>query len=189
MINRTFLEWFDNAMGIFTNGVHLKKTASEAAYHAKSTGFSPTAESENYHDIYTLWSRTHPFFNKLRKWYNTGRKRLPQSLELTPIITKLWYVSDGYLDVWRWGRPRIEIKARSEKNNAPFLLSLFQDIGFDPVYKRHEVRFTCDDTERVISWMGPSPPGFECKWELESRERYRRLKAKAYSKHATQTFD
>lgn len=189
MINRTFLRWFDGAMGILTTGVRLKKTASELAANNRENGFSPDASEKDYHDMYTVWTRTHPFFNELRGWYATGRKRFPPNLRLTPIITKLWYVSDGYLDVGSWGRPRIEIKARNEKDNTEYLISLFEEIGLDPLYKRHELRFTCDDTETLIDWMGPPPPGFEYKWAIDSIDLYRELKERAYTEHATQTFD
>lgn len=188
MINRRFLEWFDSTMGVLTTGVRLKKTAAELATNSRESGFSPTAKAENYHDMYTVWTRTHPFFNELReKWYHAGRKRFPADLELTPIVTKLWYVSDGYLDVGQWGRPRMEIKARSERENADYLVSLFEDIGLSPVYKRHELRFTCDDRERLVDWMGDPPPGFEYKWAIDSRERYRELKERAYTEYATRT--
>lgn len=189
MINRRFLEWFDDAMGILTTGVSLKKTATELAENNRKTGFSPNANQENYHDMYTVRSRTHPIFNELREWYASGRKRFPNDLELTPIITKLWYVCDGYLDVGRWGRPRIEIKARNELDNSEYLVSLFEAVGIEPIYKRHELRFTCGDTERLIRWMGSAPPGFEYKWAIGSSERYHDLKEIAYTEYATQTLE
>lgn len=190
MINRTFLEWVDSKMGILTTGVSLKKTAAELAANNRRSGFSPKAKAKNYHDMYTVWSRSHPLFNELREhWYDCGRKRFPADLRLTPIIAKLWYLCDGYLDFGRWGRPRIEIKSPNERKNPAYLISLFERIGLHPVYWRNELRFTCDDTERLIDWMGDPPPGFEYKWAIESRSRYRKLKRKAYTEHATQTFD
>jgi hypothetical protein len=35
--------------------------------------------------------------------------------------------------------------------------------------------------------MGSPPPGFEYKWELDSIEEYKRLKARAYEEYTTQT--
>jgi hypothetical protein len=188
MINRRFLEWFDDELGILTTGVRLKKTATELAKKNRESGFSPEATAEAYHDMYTVWTRTHPKFDALReRWYPDGKKRFPSDLELTPRRAKFWYISDGYLDVGRWGRPRIEIKSRNESSRAKELVTLFESAGFDPTYHRNELRFTCDDTERLLSWMGSPPPGFEYKWELESRERYRKLKQKAYQEYTTQT--
>lgn len=187
MTNRTFLEWFDSCMGILTTGVRLKKTAAELAINNRESGFSPKAKAENYHDMYTVWTRTHPFFNDLREWYDSGEKRFPQNLELTPKMTKYWYVCDGYLDVGRWGRPRIEIKARNERTRQKQLLSMFDDVGFDPTFKRSEISFTCDETEELIEWMGDAPPGFEYKWAVESREEYFELKRQAYNEHATRS--
>lgn len=190
MTNRRFLRWFDDTMGVLTTGVSLKKTAVELAVKNRQTGFSPTARPENYHDIYTVWSRTNPYFDQLQKqWYENGKKVFPVSLSLSPTKVKFWYVSDGYLDVGRWGRPRIEIKTRNEKDRVEYLVDLFEEVGFSPVFRRNELRFTCDDTERLVEWMGDYPPGFEYKWELDSRERYRELKQRAYEEYTTQTVD
>jgi hypothetical protein len=189
MINRHFLSWYDEEMSYLTTGVGLVHTAEQLASTNRETGFSPNAERENYHDMYVVRTRTHPYFNELRMWYKTGRKRFPDNIELTPILAKYWYASDGYLDVGRWGRPRIEIKCRNEHGRAEFLVQLFEDVGFSPVFKRHELRFTCDDTERLVEWMGDPLPGFEYKWEIGSIERYHELKERAYTEYTTQTFE
>lgn len=54
MINRTFLTWLDEAFGVLTTGVSLKKTAGELASINRRTGFSPKASPEAYHDMYTV---------------------------------------------------------------------------------------------------------------------------------------
>lgn len=190
LTNRRFLRWFDYRMGILTTGVSLKKTAAELAQNNRESGFSPNAEAEDYHDMYTVWSRTNPFFDELReRWYVDGKKCFPDDLSLTPARTKYWYVSDGYLDVGQWGRPRIEFKVRNESDRPDFLVSLFRDVGFDPVFRRAELRFTCDDTERLAEWMGDPPSGFEYKWAVDSRKRYRELKKRAYDEYTTQTLE
>ena len=190
MTNRRFLRWFDDRMGILTTGVSMKKTAAELAENNRKTGFSPDAKTENYHDMHTVWSRTNPFFEDLRRrWYPDGSKRFPADLALTPTLAKFWYVSDGYLDVGRWGRPRIEIKARNESDRSDFLVSLFREVGFDPTFKRNELRFDCDDTEALVEWMGDPPTGFEYKWAVDSRERYRMLKERAYEEYTTRTIE
>ncbi len=189
MINRTFLEWFDREMGVLTTGVTLKKTAAELATRNRESGFSPNAEAENYHDMYTVWSRTHPLFNELHGWYDSGEKRYPSNLDLTTTTVKFWYVSDGYLDVGQWGRPRIEIKARNERPRSDTLVSLFEAVGFSPTYRRHELRFTCDETEELIDWMGDPPHGFEYKWAVDSIDRYHDLKHRAYERHTTRTVE
>lgn len=187
MINRRFLEWFDREMGVMTTGVTLKKTAAERARINRESGFSPTARPENYHDIYTIWTRTHPYVTELRRWYDSGRKRFPEDLVLTPTIAKYWYICDGCMDLGQWGTGRVSIKNRTE--DPRLLEELFTTKGFDPTYRRSELVFKQRETARLLSWMGPAPPGFEYKWELESRERYRELKEEAYSRHATQTFE
>lgn len=189
MINRRFLEWFDGEVGILTTGVSLKKTAAELADNNRRTGFSPNARTENYHDMYSVWTRPHPFIETLREWYATGRKRFPTDLELTPTITTFWYLCDGYLDIDEWNSPRIEIKNRTEKDRKSYLTSLFRRQGFDPVYRRSELVFGRSDTERLVDWMGPPPPGFEYKWAIDSIVRYRKLKRRAYTEYTTQTFE
>lgn len=189
MINRRFLRWYDERMGYLTTGVRQVHTAEQLAESNRVSGFSPDAEAEDYHDTYVVRTRSHPYFNELREWYSTGEKRFPDDLELTSRLAKLWYVSDGYLDVGRWGRPRVEIKAHSESDRAEFLCDLFRERGFDPTFRRHELRFTCDDTERLLDWLGDPPPGFAYKWALDSRERYRELKRRAYREHTTRTLD
>lgn len=176
-------------MGYLTTGVRFVHTAEQLAKSNRKSGFSPTAEAENYHDTCVVRTRAHRYFNELRKWYVSGRKRFPDDIELTPRIVRLWYASDSYLDVGRWGRPRIEIKAQNERERADFLVSLFKTHGFTPTYKRNELRFTCDDTERLVDWMGDPPPRFEYKWAVRSRERYRELKEQTYSEYTTQTFE
>jgi len=134
MINRKFLKWFDERMGYLTTGVRLVHTAEQLAKSNRESGFSPTTEAENYHDTYVVRTRAHRYFNELRKWYVSGRKRFSDDIEPTPRIVRLWYASDGYLDVGRWGRPRIEIKAQNERERADFLVSLFKTHGFTPTY-------------------------------------------------------
>jgi len=180
MVNRQFLEWYDHQMGLFTTGVSLKKTAEELAENNRESGFSPNAKAENYHDMYTVWSRSHPYFSRLRSWYASGTKRIPENFELTSKIAKFWYISDGYLDVDQNRTPRAAIRTRTESDRFKFLLDLFREHGFDPNFRRGTVRFSRDETPRFLNWMGNPPPGFEYKWVLDSRERYDRLKAQAY---------
>ena len=180
MVNRQFLEWYDNRMGLFTTGVSLKKTAEELAENNRESGFSPNAKAENYHDMYTVWSRSHPYFSRLRSWYVSGSKRIPENFELTPKMAKFWYISDGFLDVDRNRTPRAAIRTRTESDRSEFLLDLFREHGFDPNFRRGTVLFSRDETPAFLSWIGNPPPGFEYKWVLDSRERYDRLKAQAY---------
>ena len=85
------------------------------------------------------------------------------------------------------GTAPIEIKARNESDRSDVLVSLFREVGFDPTFERNELRFDRDDTAVLVEWMGDPPMGFEYKWAVDSRERYRRLKRRAYEEHATRT--
>lgn len=189
MINREFLTWYDERMGYLTTGVRRVHTASELAESNRESGFSPDADAKDYHDTDVVRTRSHPYFNELREWYSSDDKRFPDDLELSPRVVKFWYASDGHLDVGRWGRPRIEIKARNERSRSDFLVSLFEDRGFSPTCRRHELRFTCDETEQLVEWIGDPLPGFEYKWAIDSRDRYRELKKRAYEEYTTRTLD
>ena len=180
MVNKQFLEWFDHEMGILSTGVVLKKTAAELARNNRESGFSPNARAENYHDMYTVISRSHPFMRSLRRWYRSGEKRFPESLSLTPRIAKMWYVCDGCLDVQEHGEPRASIRIRHRDDRQDFLLNLFEEVGITPSYGRETIRFGVEETRSLLDWMGNPPTGFEYKWVLDSRERYDRLKAQAY---------
>ena len=180
MDNKQFLEWFDHEMGILSTGVVLKKTAAELARNNRESGFSPNARAENYHDMYTVISRSHPIMRSLRRWYQSGEKRFPESLSLTPRIAKMWYVCDGYLDVQEYGEPRAAIRIRHRDDRQKFFLNLFEEVGLSPSYSRETIRFGVEGTRSFLNWMGNPPPGFEYKWVLDSRERYDRLKAQAY---------
>lgn len=180
MVNRQFLEWFDHRMGIFTTGVSLKKTAEELARSNRRSGFSPNARAGNYHDMYTVVSRSHPFMRHLRGWYSSGEKRFPEPLSLTSRVAKMWYVCDGYLDVQEYGQPRAAIRVRNRDDRREYLLGLFEDVGLFPSYNRETLRFDVEGTREFLAWLGNPPPGFEYKWVLDSRKRYDRLKRQAY---------
>ena len=61
--------------------------------------------------------------------------------------------------------------------------------NFDPTFRRRELRSTRDDTEALAEWMGDPPAGFEYKWTIDSCERYRMLKERAYEEHTTRTIE
>ena len=57
--------------------------------------------NENWNTIYTIQTRTYPYFYKLRQeWYPEGIKIVPKSLELNPEILLYWYLDDGSLGEW-----------------------------------------------------------------------------------------
>src|SRR6056297_2653392 len=104
--------------------------------------------------MYTVWSRSHPCFTRLRSWYESGTKRIPESFELTPKVAKFRYISDGFLDADRNRTPRAEIRTRTESDRSESLLDLFRVHGLDPNFRRGTVRFSRGETRSLLDWMG-----------------------------------
>lgn len=116
-------------------------------------------------------------FDDFAEWYDSGSKRFPD-LDLTPRMAKVWYCCDGHLD-WSSGRQNavLKISVVNEVDRSELLFELFREHGFDPRITGHQLYFTADETKDVLEWMGDSLPGFEHKWEHDSRERYEELYA------------
>ena len=160
MTNEDFLHWVAEKLGIFARSVKLKKTAKEKAATSRKYGANPEAKEENYNDEYVLRTCSHPSFDKLAKWYSSGKKQLPENLNLTPLITKMWYVCDGNLN----DNGHISIGCANEMQREEYLISLFEEVGVSPVLSYHSLTFTQDDSRKLLNWMGRAPDGFEYKW-------------------------
>lgn len=185
MINKPFLEWFDEFMGDITTGVRLSMTAEKSASNIRKNGLRPEAEKENYHDFYRVKTRRLPYFTELREWYSGGEKRFPDSLSLNPMITKMWYIGDGGLIMTQKHdfRGKVTIKSQNEKDRGDFLVSLFEEVGFSPYFDKENARlvFSNSESSNLLDWMGGPPRGFEYKWEQDCYETYSKLKKEVYS--------
>lgn len=151
MVTPSFLRWVDEEMGIFGTGVTL------------------TEEKSEYPDVYRWSSRVHPFFEGLSEWYSSGEKRFPGSLQLSPLILKVWFCGDGNKSVEPREnrgecRPVFRIASRNEIHREGFLKGLFSDIGVEPTITGGYIQFGVDDSERLWEYIGDPLPGFEYKW-------------------------
>lgn len=180
MINKKFLEWFDQEMGIFTTGVRLNRTAAESFSNMENADFITPTRVENYHDVHRLYTRSIPWLQTLERWYNSGSKRFPDNLSLTPEIAKIWYVSDGGLYMGNVQSGYAEIYTSNESDRGDYLEDLFQKVGFDVKFSSGTIRFSTNETQDFLDWIGSPPPGFEYKWEIDDFDEYRRLKERAY---------
>lgn len=171
MTNRRFLEFVDRELGILSKGVFLARTAEAQVETAKKNrregrkGFETVSE-ENYHELYGLRTCSHPALDEFRDWYRSGEKRYPADLELTPIVTKAWYVCDGWLAREAGNRSRVMFKVTNEAHRPDYLVDLFDRVGFEVGFSRNSIQVPADETERLLDWMGGPFPGFEYKWEL-----------------------
>lgn len=166
MTNREFLSHLDDSFGVLSTGVFLDRDAEcqyRQAAESDHRKFTVVNRGE-YNDLYGLRTRSHPQLSELKRWYDTGEKRFPNDLTLTPTVAKMWYVCDGWLAKEKDHRPRVMIKATNEANRATYLQQLFGKQGFDPHFTRTELQFTADETAEFLEWIGSPPPGFSYKW-------------------------
>lgn len=183
MINKLFLEWLDNELGWLTTGVSLYRTAERSAELSRDNGY-PGADVRDYHDVYSLQTRTMPAFRRYEDWYQGDGKRFPDDLVLTPTTTTIWYACDGSLNWDRrypGSRPHATISVQSEMDNIDNVVRMFRKSSFehDPTVDTSTIRFTVDETEDLIEWLDDAPPGFEYKWSLDSPSTYQDLKNEA----------
>lgn len=168
MTNRRFLEWLDSELGCFSKGVSLAKTAQQSADSAKKAGFVPDAREENFSDQYYVKSVTLPCLQQFGDWYGTGNKRFPADIELTPLITKVWYCCDGcYFHSDRENNPRLSIGVSNEIERSDFLKGLFRDITGEPGLYSDSLVFNGDQAGKLLEYMGEPLPGFKYKWGVD----------------------
>lgn len=187
MTNEPFMQWLDDELEWLSTGVSLYRTAERSAALSRNNGNNPDAEASNYHDVYVMQTRTMPAFRLYENWYaedpETGEregKTFPNYLVLTPEIARIWYACDGSLVFDRRypnSRPHINISVGSEMENIENVYRMFEESTFSaaPKVDDHTIRFTADETEEFLEWMGDAPPGFQYKWtdDLEVYEEQR----------------
>lgn len=163
-ITKDFLQWIDDELGILSTGVQFDCSAEDSARTARSNGLDLNAEAEDYSDVYRLITRALPCLQEFVEWYDSGNKLFPETLEITPLIAKVWYCCDGSLRKVSGQRPQAYLVASNEMHRPEYIEGLFEDAGFNPNMTNKNLIFNSDDTERLMSWMGDPIPGFEYKW-------------------------
>lgn len=181
MINKPFLEWIDDELEWLSTGVSLYRTAEHGAEISRNNGHE-SAVAENYHDVYVMQTRTMPQFSQYESWYaNSETKRFPDDITLSPIDMKVWYACDGSLNWDRRypnSRPYATLGVVNEMEDIEVVLDMFRRSTFDyvPRVDENTVRFSVDETEAFLDWMGDPPVGFEYKWMMDDLDEYEQLK-------------
>lgn len=140
MVTEEFIEWLQLELQPFSSKISVRETENR--------------------DLYRLTTTPHKYFEELRDWYESGEKRYPNDLSLTPLILKTWYVTDGTISN---GYPRIA--ASNESDRPEYLCSLFNDLPFDVKFDgEKDIQVDANDTEDFFNYIGSPPPGFEYKW-------------------------
>jgi hypothetical protein len=171
MNNKKFLEWFDNEMAVFTTGVKKGQTPEYQARmkekHDSGRGFS--FDAEDYQQQWFVSGRTVSDLQKFDDWYSGsgGKKVYPDDLELTPLIAKMWYVTDGWLDTTDNDFGYVSISCYNEighNDGGKNIRSLFEDQGFTVHTNETDVFMYKNESEKFFNWVGSPPAGFEYKW-------------------------
>jgi LAGLIDADG DNA endonuclease family. len=143
-----FLSWFSDEIYNIVN--------------KKSVRIQHSDDDPNHQDYYMLRTISHPYFKKLRTWYESGSKILPKDV-LTPMELKMWYVTDGGLS---GGTPTLRLD--NERSSIYEHKENFEQIGISPtvVDDERQLNFLESDWERLFEYMGAPVPGFEYKWDV-----------------------
>ena len=149
MVNREFVEWFDEQLGELSTGVRVKETdkSRQTIYRVSTRCVS---ELERYYD-----------------WYSSGEKIWPEQIELTPDVLKMLFVGDGTVGHRKGQRnrkPHIKICLMNEMENKKKIEEMFERVGFSVGWNGPSVTFSIDESERLWNYMGSPPPGFDYKW-------------------------
>lgn len=176
-VNKRFMDYVHEKLKPITTSVKLRKTAEEShEYNENRSDRNWTVNPENYNDIYLTRTRRLPYFRKFKDWYTEDGKRFPDTLELTPTIAKYWYVCDGTVNWMRNYSAKVQFTSKNEADREEFIIDLFDRAGFTVKRNRHMYYFSVSESKSILDWMGAPLPGFEYKWELDSRSKYHQKK-------------
>lgn len=164
MTNPLFLEWLDEQFPLHGLGVSLKATAEEQAEKGS------WGEDENYSAMHSWRTMSTPKLDRYADWYNTGEKRLPEDMQLTPMTLKVWYVCDGNKNPGWYGEGFTNeyMHLYSTKENKERLKQMFTELVSGDIDTTNSgLRFNHEQSMQLWEWMGEPLPGFEYKWPDE----------------------
>jgi len=163
MINKEYLKHISSKLSPYGNKVKLSRTAEQSAKRMRERGFRPNAKEENYSDVYRMNSRTTPELNEFLEWYESGNKKFPKDIKMTPTVLKHWFVCDGTY-VTDGGKDRIEISAVNEEGRYDNIVSSLKHVGLNAKVSGNTIYFSNSETDSVFQYMGEPVPGFKRKW-------------------------
>jgi len=174
MSNKRFLEWFDNQMSVFTTTSGVREV--NVTQHNRDYQRSRGRDVDDWNTEYLLQTRRLPELQEFADWYSAGDKRFPDDLQLNPTITKIWYCTDGGVNI---DDGYCTISSVNESDRPEYLISLFENIGFQTRFSYKRIWLNAQSND-FLEYMGRAPPGFEYKWELYNKDRYKNLKLLSY---------
>ena len=147
-INKEFLEEIGDLISLPYN-ISKGKTAEQSF---ENFGFDHNVNKDNFHAVYRLSFVSHPYFNELKEWYSSGRKRFPKDLSLTPQSLGCWYVCDGSIERRDGRQPRMRIASVNEQGEQT-VLDLFKELDVSPKWNGHSIYFSVEDSKKLWNWM------------------------------------
>lgn len=173
-----FLSWLDEKFPALFNQPRLKISSEDRLKKDSEDSLFGIDENREYKDAYTINSRVHPYFTKMRqKWYSDEGKVFPDDLELTPPLLKMWYVTDGGLS-FKNGKDKadsVRIYTKNENHRLEYLCSLFDEVGLRNYKTEYAINIPAVDD--FFEFIGKEHvPGFEYKWCTDNYEAYKRNK-------------
>jgi len=151
MVNYEFLKWFDKMMKPHTTGVK-----------------NATGSDISKQDYYKVRTTRTPKLEKYLDWYPDGVHEL-QEVDPTPLLLKMWYVSDGHLACKDRDNPYAMFSTHKDKNREKMKESIFGTIQIPPSRDDGEdIAFGVQESKRLFRYMGEAPPGFDHKWPSEN---------------------
>lgn len=178
MISKNYLNYIDNNLGVFGNGVSIKHTAEDNAKIARNNGLNPKAEQDNYSQSYYWNSMRHPEIDKFASWYDSGKKTWPDNIDLTSTTLKHWYCCDGWMSVNNGYLNSMRISSSNEIENTQKIAQIFENSNlpkpefrkrersnkYKDEYMSCEIIFGVEDSKEMWDYMGEPLPDFNYKW-------------------------
>lgn len=175
---KDYLKWLKNQCEWLFGDITLDQDASQQAELARKGGMNPQADPTDYNDLYGMRSVPHPDFEQFQHWYGEEGKKYPDGLELSPTVVKHWYVCDGWINYPKTAsKGSIGIRVSEKHGDLGKIAAKFKPLGVEPTVINESIRFSLDDTGKLIKAFGDPLPGFEYKWEYEDKEKYMKKKS------------
>lgn len=161
--SKEYLSYTDEELSWISSNVRLDTTSEQSARRNRKSGFDKEASASNYSDIYKLYTRSHPYFNELSKWYADG-KSFPIGLTMDNEMLRHWIACDGNKK-----RNYIRITANNFENQQKHIAESFNELGFpvsrfDTSGQSFNICFDTETSKEI--WDSTEPVvGYEYKWK------------------------
>lgn len=174
-----FMQWIDDELGVWSVGVRDGATGDDLLRRSLKHGDRIVTEASTFRDQYTVQTVTHPVFGEWRDWYDSGEKRFPDNLELTPLIANVWYACDGGL---KWSKTdgrrycTVAYTVANEADRIETIAELFEAVGFSANSHGNTVSIPMGETDSFLSWLSDPIDGYAYKYHTTDYDEYQQLK-------------